>query len=81
MGSRTRLPGLLYADDLVLRGESKEDLRKWWDSLLRCVGEEDKVRAGKNKMMVLNGEDGLECEVYVDGFRLEHYQNLNIWDV
>ena len=22
--------------------------------------------------MVLNGEDGLECEVHVDGIRLEH---------
>ena len=27
-----RLPGLLYADDLILCGESEEDLR--------CVGEE-----------------------------------------
>ena len=23
-------------------------------------------------MMVLNGEEGLECEVHVDGIRLEH---------
>ena len=28
--------------------------------------------AGKNKAMVMNGEEGLECEVQVDGFRLEH---------
>ena len=28
-------------------------------------------------MMVLNGEEGLKCEVYVDGIRLE---NLNIWE-
>ena len=26
-----------------------------------------KVNAGKSKVMVLNGEEGLECEVYVDG--------------
>ena len=26
----------------------------------------------KSKVMVLNGEDGLECEVCVDGMRLEH---------
>ena len=23
-------------------------------------------------MMILNGEEGLECEVHVDGIRLEH---------
>ena len=28
-----------------------------------------KVNAGKSKVMVLNGEEGLECEVHVDGFR------------
>ena len=27
---------------------------------------------GKSKVMVLNGEEGLECDVYVDGIRLEH---------
>ena len=31
-----------------------------------------KVNAGKSKLMVLGGEDGLECEVCVDGIRLEH---------
>ena len=31
-----------------------------------------KVNAGKRKVMVLNGEDGLECEVHVDEVRLEH---------
>ena len=38
-----RLPGLLYADDLVLYGESEEDLRAMVGrgGLLRCVGEED----------------------------------------
>ena len=36
-----RLPSFFYADDLVLRGESEEDLRRWWDGLLRCVGVED----------------------------------------
>ena len=37
-----------------------------------------KVNAGKSKMMVMNGEEELECEVRVDGVRLEH---SNIWDV
>ena len=31
-----------------------------------------KVSAGKSKVMVLGGEGELECEVYVDGKRLEH---------
>ena len=39
-GIEWRLPGLLYADDLVLCGESEEGVR-FWNGLLRCVGEED----------------------------------------
>ena len=31
-----------------------------------------KLNAGKSKVMVLNGEEGLECEVNVDGIRMEH---------
>ena len=31
-----------------------------------------KVNEGKSKVIVLNGEEGLECEVYVDGISLEH---------
>ena len=31
-----------------------------------------KVNAGKSKVMVMNGKEGLECEVYVDGIRLQH---------
>ena len=30
-----------------------------------------KINAGKSKVMVLNGEDGLECEVHVEGIRLD----------
>ena len=30
-----------------------------------------KVSAGKTKVIVLNGEEGLECEIHVDGIRLE----------
>ena len=30
------------------------------------------VSEGKSKLMVLNGEEGLECEVHVDWIRLEH---------
>ena len=31
-----------------------------------------KVNAGRSKVMVLNGEEGIECEVHVDGIHLEH---------
>ena len=31
-----------------------------------------RVNAGKSKVMVLNGEEGLDCEVHVDGIQLEY---------
>ena len=68
-----RLPGLLYADILVLWGESEEDLRTmvgWFAEVFRRRGL--KVNAGKTKGMVLNGEEGLKYEVHGDGIRLEH---------
>ena len=40
--------------------------------MLRSVEGEDKVNAGKSKVMVMNGEEGLECEVYIDGVHLEY---------
>ena len=40
--------------------------------MLRCVGKEDKVSEGKSMVMILNGEEGLECEVHVDRICLEH---------
>ena len=44
-GREWRLLGLLYGDDLVLWGESEEDLRAMWNGLLRCVkGESVQVR-------------------------------------
>ena len=35
-----------------------------------------KVNAGKSKVMVLGGEEGLECEVCVDGIRLEYVSEV-----
>ena len=72
-GRERRLPGLLYADYLVLCGEPEEDLRVMvgrFDEVCRrrCL----KVNAGKSKVMLLGGEEGLECEVCEDGIRLEH---------
>ena len=37
-----------------------------------CRRRELKVSAGMSNIMVLNGDEGLECEVHVDGIRLEH---------
>ena len=72
-GREWRLPGLLYADDLVLCGESEEDLRAMVGRFVEvCRWRGLKVNAGKSKMMVRNGEEGLECEVHLDGVRLVH---------
>ena len=73
------MPDLLYEDDFVLYGESEEDLR----AMVGCFAEVCrrgglKVNAGKSKVMGLGGEEGIECEVCVDGIHLEHVSNLNI---
>ena len=47
------MPGLLYADDLVLCGESEEDLRVMvgrFVEVYRRIGL--KINAGKSKVMV-----------------------------
>ena len=54
-------------------GESEKDLRvifEWFAEVCRRRGL--KFNAGKGKVLVLNGEEGLECEVHVDVIRLEH---------
>ena len=71
-GRKRRLPSLLYADDLVQFGES-EDLRVMVGRFAEvCRMRGLKINAGKSKVIVLNGEEGLECEVHVDGICLEH---------
>ena len=37
-----------------------------------CRRRELKVNAGKSKVRVLNGEEGLQCHIDVDGIHLEH---------
>ena len=57
----------------VLFGKSEEDLRVmvgWFVEVCRRRGM--KVNGGKNKVMVLNGEEGLECKVHGDGICLKH---------
>ena len=68
-----KLPGLLYVDYLVLCDELEEDLRVMLGRFAEvCRRRELKVNAGNSKVMVLNGEEGLECEVHVYGICLEH---------
>ena len=71
-GREWRLPAFLYTDDLVLCGESEEDLRVMLRQFAEVCRRGLKLNAGKSKVMVLNGEEGLECEVYVHGIRLGH---------
>ena len=66
-GRGWRLPGFLYGDNLVLCGESEEDL-----GLMVGRRRGLKVNASKSKVVVLVGEEGLEYEVFVNGICLEH---------
>ena len=67
------MPGHLYADDLVLCGKSEEDLRAMVGRFAEVYRRRGlKVNAGKSNVMVLNREEGLECEVCIDGMRLEN---------
>ena len=54
----------MYADDLVQCVKSEEDL-KVMRFVEVCRRRGLKVNVDKSKMMVLNGEDGLECEVHI----------------
>ena len=61
------MSGLLYADDLVLCGESEEELRVmvgWFVEVCRKRGL--KVNAGKSKVIVLKREEGLVYVVHID---------------
>ena len=65
-GREWRLPGLLYADDLALCGESEEDLRAIVGRFVEVCRRSLKVNAGTSKVMMLGGEEGLECEICVN---------------
>ena len=77
-----RLPGPLYANDLVLCGQSEEDLMAMVRRFIEvCRRRGMKVIADKSTMMVLNGEEGMECEVCMDGMQLEHVSEFKIFRV
>ena len=72
-GREWKLPGLLYADDLVPCDVSEEEMSAMVERFAEvCRRRGLKVNAGKSEVMVLNGEEGLEHEVPVDRIHLEH---------
>ena len=76
-GREWRWPGLFYADDLGLCGESVEHLKVVEERFAElCRRRGLKVSADKSKVMVLDGEEGFECEIIVDGVRLEQVSEL-----
>ena len=81
-GREWRLSGLLYADGLVLCGESEENLRAIVECFIEmCMRKGLKFNAGKSKVMMLGGEEGLECDVCINGYVWSISRNLKTWDV
>ena len=71
------MPGLFYADDLVLCGEPEEDLRVMLRRFAEvCRRRGLKGNVGKSKVTALNGEEVLECKGNTYGIRLEHVSEL-----
>ena len=63
-GVRVEIAWLLYADDLVLCGESEEDLKAMVMCFVEvCRRRGLKVNVDKSKVMVSSGEERLECEM------------------
>ena len=62
----------MYGDDLLVCGELEEDLRAILGRFAEVCRRGLEVNAGKSKVMVMNGEEGLECEVHLHEIRLEH---------
>ena len=61
----------MYVNDLVLCGDSEKDSRAIVGRFVKmCRRKELKVNAGKNEVIVLGEEEGLDGEVCVDG--VEH---------
>jgi hypothetical protein len=70
-GREWRVPCLLYADDLVLCGESEESLRKLAEGFGRvCKRRGLKVNVDKSKVLVVNGVN-TQCQILLDGEHLE----------
>ena len=67
------MPGLLYANDLILCDKLKEYLKVKVGCFVKmCRRIVLQVNTNKKKVIILGGEEGLMCEVLVNGSRLEH---------
>src|SRR5678815_4169579 len=76
-GRERRMPYLLYADDLVLCGESEESLKGLMERFDRvCKRRGLKVNVDKSKVMVVS-EDSPQCEVMLDGEQLEQVSEFD----
>ena len=81
-GRERRLPGLFYVDDLVLCGESEENLKVMVGHFVEvCRKRGLKVNANKSKVMVLGGEEGLSVRFVWMGHDWSMCQSLIIWAV
>ena len=60
----------LYLDNSVLCGEL-EDLKVMVECFVEVCRRGLKSNANNSKGMVLGGEEGLKCEIHVDGTQLE----------
>ena len=71
------LPCILHADDLVLCGESEEDLKVMVECFVEmCRRKGLKVNADKGKVIVLGRKEGLECKIHVDGIKCQQFKYL-----
>ena len=71
------------SDDLVLCGESEENFRAMVGLFAEvCRRRGLKINVGKSKVIVVNRKEGLECEIHIDGIRLEHVSEFRcLWCV
>ena len=59
----------MYAEDLVLCGDSEEDLRTIVGRFIKVYMRRGlKVNVGKSKVILIGREEGLECEVCANGY-------------
>ena len=61
---------------MVLCGKLEEDLRVIVGCSVEVYRRDKKINAGKRNVMILNGEEGLGCEVSLDGMQLKHVSEL-----
>ena len=71
-----RLDDVLYVDLLVLVGKLEQDLKLMVECFVEICKRCLKVNVDKSEMIVLDGEEGLECEISVDWARLEKVSYL-----